>query len=396
MAEQAPESGRRRDERRGRLLVLGFCAVMALPLLSYDPTITIVHNRVVATMPAFTAGSFFDQKTYRQVDDSFRDHLQLRTQTVAAVAELGLDVADVSLNRQVMVGGDDRLYFTEDFTNPCRAPLDPTRLKTDLQTLAQAGAATAAPVTMLIVPNKTTIEKPDLGPRGARMTQCSRRDAARLHRLTEAEPDLFVNGLDILGGVTGGTPNRSLYPASDTHWLPSTASLVIRPLIENVARRSGATDVTWAPTEDDPTLMWAHNDLRLILGLDEPLEKLPTKRPQRPGAQTAYTQMLLPRGNKVRHYTTTGVPVIPGRTLMIFDSFVAARAFGNDPSLGQIAPYFADVTFVHWQALSAYLSTQPARFDRIVIEVVERNLGGTAKSLHMGQTLPDLLRVLTR
>jgi hypothetical protein len=71
--------------------------------------------------------------------------------------------------------------------------------------------------------------------------------------------------------------------------------------------------------------------------------------------------------------TCTGdKPLLPGRTLVIYDSF-----FGIDTTL--VAPYFADTTWVHVGDMLSHpeLIRLLGPFDRVIFERVARGLYAT-------------------
>jgi hypothetical protein len=82
-------------------------------------------------------------------------------------------------------------------------------------------------------------------------------------------------------------------------------------------------------------------------------------------------------------FTTTATgpeATVPGRTLVIYDSF-----FGLDVNL--VAPFFANATWVHVGDMGNHpeLATLLGPFDTIVLERVERGLYGTDLATTLGR-----------
>jgi hypothetical protein len=81
----------------------------------------------------------------------------------------------------------------------------------------------------------------------------------------------------------------------------------------------------------------------------------------------------------------TGVPLITGRTLVVRDSFFI-RA---EP---QLAPFFSDLTVMHWaDFIAAADAKNLPDFDRIIIETVQRGWPQRASWMQPGNAIYEAL-----
>ena len=110
-------------------------------------------------------------------------------------------------------------------------------------------------------------------------------------------------------------------------------------------------------------------DLTRLLGLGQTMQT-PHYVVQRPGVTTSEGPETPVAGTfPIRHFTSSATgdaALIPGKTLMFYDSFT----MGSIPNL---APFFEDVTFVHWNALGTIdLPAYLAGAGTVIAEGAER------------------------
>jgi hypothetical protein len=172
-------------------------------------------------------------------------------------------------------------------------------------------------------------------------------------------PDLWAPLLE----ARTRSPEQRLYWLRNSHWEPFGAATAIRPLIEAVA--PGVWDADAVVLEG---IVTDQGDLARLAGIPQP-EHAPRVRVRR--ALTIERRILatsdLP-GRETTWYIARGTdPVVPGRTLIVYDSF-----FGVVSDL--IVPWFQETVWLHVGDLSSRpaIVNELPDFDRIIVERVER------------------------
>lgn len=126
------------------------------------------------------------------------------------------------------------------------------------------------------------------------------------------------------------------YWSTDTHWLPETAARYGQELATAVdSRAASGTSLVKAGH------MTRKTDLSLMIGR-QVSESVPRWMPQRAGVTTTVSTGRA-GGISYGEYTSTSTsaPLIPGRVVLLGDSF-------TELSAEQIVPYYSDVVFVRW------------------------------------------------
>jgi len=377
----------------GSLAVVGFAAALTLPWIIGASNEASLENRQATAMPKLTATSMLDHRTYVQMDRALRDRLGVRQPAIHMIAQAGYDTLGVSLSSRVYSGVDGYLFPSDEVTAPCKKPIDIDQAQADIAAIASGANGKPGAVTLIIAPDKSTIMRDKLGRLGEQLMVCADQQRARVDALTRLLPDTVFSldrkVADIVDS-TGTTP----YTRGDTHWLPQVARSFGEVLIPHLASVTSSPDVRWQEPVVSGTVQYG--DLYALLGASEPAVVAPRLEAQRPGATTTFKDETITGSRPSRTYRTTGVPTVPGRTLFIYDSFVAKRSFGNDFSAPQMVPYFESVTFVHWNDVRKYLAQHPAAFDRIVIDSVQRSDGDMFGWIHEPALQRGLHDVLAR
>jgi hypothetical protein len=191
-----------------------------------------------------------------------------------------------------------------------------------------------------------------------------------------------VDGWAALLAARAADPEGSaLFYAEDSHWTPTGAIAAIRPLIESFGPGLwNDADVT--PGRPRRRVM----ELASQLGLSRS-ETVPGVE-VRPTVKITRTPLDLPvktsGAQAVYRITATGDrPLLPGRTIVVYDSF-----FGLN--MAAIAPFFAESIWIHQSDLQAHpeIASMVGPADRVIMDRVERGLYYTR--------IDDLLRPLIR
>ena len=393
-----PDRGARRDpltarlrRRSGSLLVVAFALLLTVPWLLGGRTGGATENRASQPMPSIGAHDVLNEKIYRQVDAALRDRLTLRADLIQAVAASGYDTAGLSLNKRVHAGQNDELFIADDFTNPCEDKLDVNRLAQGLRDLSARSGNRPGAVTFVLAPDKSSVLSDELGPLGGVLLRCSDVQRGRIERLAAAEPGRVIDLFPKAVAMRAAEPGAELYTKVDTHWTPHLASIYGSTLVPRLAQQTGAAGVRWSDPVAQGTV--TYGDLLAVLGVGPRQEVRDELVSLRPNAVTTRTQIPVPGARQIWVTRTTGAPVIGGRTLFVYDSFTGKRGFGNDYSAPQLIPYFGDATWVHWNDVKKLIASgRMPKVDRIVLESVQRGVGGVVDDIFLDPTVAAGLR----
>jgi hypothetical protein len=274
------------------------------------------------------------------------DQQALRSAMIRHVGQSGLDLFGVSLNDKVHSGTGGQLFYTGDFTMPCPYVdrFNAQAVKARLDRWQRIAALHGKQLMVTIAPDKSSIHRTRLGVRGGALMQCS--DQIReevVDTWGSAGDGTLLLLWDDLTAIEDGHPGTTYQPG-DTHWTEVGAAVLLRRLLASTGVDGYEAELTAGEPSARP------GDLYRMLGFHRS-DLTPTFDVRRaPGAAR-----------------------VPGRTLVIHDSFGTAL----EPLL---EPYFADVTYLHWKDLVARVKAGrplPA-FDRVVIETVERSFAQRA------------------
>jgi hypothetical protein len=185
----------------------------------------------------------FTPRTFRLLADWFVDRIGLRNLLVAIGAELNLAILHISTNRNVLLGSDSWLFWTDNEKEPAIMMLDlrgslrfgPTEISAinaNLHNIADAFARCGKTVMITIIPNKQTIYREYLVHESASVP-------SRLDDLLE-KVDTKARSivLDARGPLLAAKRSEGLplYFKTDTHWNELGAFQVYREIIRRLDR----------------------------------------------------------------------------------------------------------------------------------------------------------------
>lgn len=283
----------------------------------------------------------------------------------------------------VVHGDDGFLFLAEDFNNAC----EPTgTIDGAVDVMEQLGDiihdSGRQPV-FIIPPNKTTIHG-NLVPKDLTKLDCWTRFTDDLYTaLSKSDAAGFVPVRDLIEDEIVRTRDP-LYLRKDSHWNSLGSLVAVKAVVDLLAPG-----------------MWRDSDVNYeglgkYTGDLTALEGLPSEDESdfygvvRPGVTQTSLEVLDPTlspGINL-HYTHAGPDgsLIPGRTLLILDSF-------GEVSLHRIAPYFEDLTAIHFSNWEPNLfANLMAEADNVWIMSVERYF--TWRFCQM-LGFPDFLTLLT-
>jgi hypothetical protein len=367
-AEQPPG---RRSLIAARLLTVTLAALLLAPtLVSIRGGDDAVENRSSIPFPELNVDTATDTATYRQFDAAFRDRLTLRRKVVRAVGRTGYDRLGYSFNSRVYVGEDHVPFFTEDFIKPCGTPFDPTAVDQRVRAFEQTAQRSGKDAIFVVAPDKSSVLRDKLGWAADALMSCA--DPVR-----EQTQERW--GDDRLGPVVtlwpqfdaaeAAEPGR-VWQAGDSHWSYQGAMIFTREVLDRLVVRGVAPEqLRGAPGAQQHADRPMPGDLYRLLGFTRE-DEVANWVVRREGVTVETTAVPRGLGRTQRTHTTVapaGTPMVPGRTLVVYDSFFYLAE-------AQLAPYFTELTTLHWDDfLSMARSGQVPEFDRVIFQTVQRS-----------------------
>jgi hypothetical protein len=283
----------------------------------------------------------------------------LRAAAVRARAALDYGVLHGSPNRELIVGKDEWLFLTAEIRPKCLWHSDEILAVWDsfASRLARDGIETK----FVIAPDKHVVYPEMLPAVVSADDPCSTAERPAM----QAGMASRTTTVDLWRPVLGArASDDARYFQQDSHWTETGAMPAIRALVESI--ESGLWDQ--APPAPAGTKSFV-GDLSRLAGLPSSERAAVFERPGVSLSSTPVPSSLdALGGRRVRRFTTSGSDVVvPGRTLILYDSF-----FGFVQE--DVAAWFADSVWLHIDDLSlhsAVVRDLPA-FDRVVLARTER------------------------
>jgi hypothetical protein len=214
-------------------------------------------------------------------------------------------------------------------------------------------------VVLVIPPDKSTIYPEKIGDKNPAADCMPKRRAAAWRAMeSTGDPDIVPLRRPLLARKRSGS--EELYKRKDTHWNGAGAEIYVRETL-----RALDTDVQVADGEFRPVEQEYQGDLTGLVGAPEKDTTPSRKLVRAPDA-----------------------PAIPGRTLLLYDSF------GN-AALDYLRPYFASLDPYLWVGSTPEERIRRiAAADTVVLECVEREINWRASD--QGPITPPFLAQLRR
>ncbi|HEY0698930.1 MAG TPA: hypothetical protein VGD43_14105 [Micromonospora sp.] len=370
--EPAPaEPPSARNSVRGARVLIGALALLLLAptLLSIRGGTDAVENRKPVPFPPLDSSTVLDTTAYRQVDAALRDRLILRRQVAKTVGAAGYDGLAVSLNSQVHVGEDGVPFLTDEFTKPCHTAFDAARVDARLRSWEQLARRSGKDVLFVVVPDKSTVMRDELGWQADELMACADPPREQSQARWGGDPTGPVLTLwPQFAAVEEATPGQ-LFQYGDSHWSDQGSIMFTREVVDRlVARGQAPTQLRGAPGAVQLPDKRVEGDLYRLLGMTR-ADTVPNWAVRRAGVTVTSSSTPSPTGRGVRTRTVTapaGTPLVPGRTLVVHDSF-----YNNADR--QMAPYFAQTTVLHWDDfLPMARDGKLPGFDRVIFETAQR------------------------
>jgi hypothetical protein len=319
----------------------------------------LIENRPAATIPPITVGAVADPDFYAAADQAVDDAFPLRAAAVQARAALDYEVLHGSPNAQLVVGRDGWLFLVGEIRPKCLWHSD--EILETWDSFASMLARDGIEARFLIAPDKYSVY-PEMLPAGVSANDpCTAAERPAMEAGMESRPTT----VDLWGPVLGATTSDDArYFQRDTHWTETGAMPAIRALVESL--RPGLWES--APPVRAGTKSFV-GDLSRLAGLPSSERAAIFERPG-----VSLTPVAVPTSldalhqRRVWRFTTSGSDVVvPGRTLILYDSFFATIQ-------DDVAAWFADSVWLHIDDLTRHpevVGGLPA-FDRVVLARTER------------------------
>ncbi len=341
---------------------------------------TRIENRPLKPFPSVARGWQF----LPGLDGWAVDHLPLRNVAVRANGWVSehvfreLSTRDAG-SQAVLAGRDGWLFYREDMLRRCAPaqPLDATLAQLDR--LARLVTGLGREFVVTVPPDKSTIESAMLPSQYPSRACSEAAGRAFWDRMSTSAPAGY---LDLYAPVAAVARQEGhAYYATDTHWTPAAVAAYTRTLVSRL----------------DPSLLDTASfvrsgsrlkttDLTKMIGMPR-TERSPAVQVRRDGI-TVHRVAQPRQGFPAAHSTATtvGARLDASPTLILGDSF-------TEESMAMLAPFFSDLTFVHWDLALA----DPAATARlilgarvVVVEAVQREFAGGAVPLAVAPMLDAL------
>ena len=356
---------------RHGLVCAAFLLLVGVPTLSglLGVRVESFENRRLASLPPWTAGSWLDADAYAALAAWLEDRLPLRSQAIAFDTWLDYVVFGDSPSAKLLIGREGELFLRDEVVAPCEPDAATEPVLTRVDAFTKLLAARGVEVYLMISPDKASLYGDRLPAFAGVLNVCVAERRRELRRRL-GEPAGFT-AVDLWTALEREIERgHRVFPKLERHWDDRSAMVQARVLVDAI--RPGLWDdrfVLAAGVIERPAELPER-----FMNLDFP-QRVPRYRVDRPGVEVRVDAFRLTKAPDlpVEHYTATSrrLPLIPGRTLVMHDSFMQKSA----PAF---AAYAESVHFMHWSVLRRHPKAA-ARFfseaDRVVLQVVEDRRG---------------------
>ena len=347
-----------------RLVVAGFAAALVLPaaLLVAGVHAAQVENRAPRTLPALSIAGLADMTWPAGVDGFLTDHLWPRPYAIRLRGEVYW-LSGGTGNPDVIRGVDDWLFIREELQPPC--PRAPAQQVAALERAAAAFGQRGIEFRFVLVPDKHTIYPEKLPTSNPFPPSCVDTNRAELDLAMAPLEGVMIDPTAALQAARAAPATSEVFYDEDTHWTPMGAAITVGELVRSFGSGLWSAEDVQVSGRTRRVL-----DTPALLGL--PRVAVTPKVVIRPEVVQRWVDVALPvaAGNtrEIFRITSTGSGrLLPGRTLIVYDSY-----FAIDQQM--VAPYFADSTWVHYADMQAHPELAPllGPFDRVIVERVVR------------------------
>jgi alginate O-acetyltransferase complex protein AlgJ len=347
-----------------RLVVAGFAAALVLPaaLLVARVDVAQVENRAPRTLPALSIAGLADATWPAGVDGFLTDHLWPRPYAIRLRGEV-YRLSGGTGNPDVIRGVDDWLFIRQELQPRC--PRTPAQQAAALERGAAAFGQRGIEFRFVLAPDKHTIYPEKLPPRNPFPPSCVDTNRAELDEAIAPLEGVAIDTTAALQAARATPGAPEVYYDQDTHWTPMGAVAALGELARSFGPGVWSAEDVQVQGRSRRVL-----DTPGLVGLRQVV--VMPKVVIRPEVAQHRVDVPVPvtanNARTVFRITSTGSDrLLPGRTLIVYDSF-----FGIVTYL--VAPYFEDSTWVNIQDMRNHpeIARLLGPFDRVIVECVGR------------------------
>lgn len=324
-----------------------------------------IENRALAERPDISGPQdLVEEETYAQTSEFLVDHMPLREEAVNSYSRVNMELFDESPNPDVILGDDDWLFLQETLDNICDPPVEPWEMATRMNRLSAVIAGSGRDVVLTIAPDKNAVYGDMLGDEEADTYECADANRAELiDYLDQVAPPGYVDAYGYMRNLREEWDDE-VYYSHDTHWTTRATAEFVGDIID------GLDEGLWDPDAITTREEGHEGDLTRMIGIpwDIDTQRTFVDRPDVATPGLEGDDRMRPDGEgTIDTEHPDDVEVLPGRTLIIFDSFF-------DNAIGMISPYTEETTFVRWGNFDEESFAElVAEHDNIIIEAAERD-----------------------
>src|SRR5512143_22942 len=222
------------------------CVLLGCWLIPGTP---VNENKPLAQFPTLSASGLANGSVLRDFDAALEDRMGLKAAAIQAVGNATTRLG-LSGSEKVVFGPTGEPFFSDDFTLPClpdlTSPAFAERLGAERDKLAARGEY----FLFSIVPDKSSVERAQIGWRADALMECADRDVAYLSPLREQGKEgtgPVLTAWHELGAEEAA--GRPMYLFGNTHWNSEAGTLFAGLLFERLVRDGQAPPDLLAPGE---------------------------------------------------------------------------------------------------------------------------------------------------
>lgn len=347
------------ERKTAIILSVLFVAAISVPLafLMLSGSAPEIENRAQTELEAPDLAAVLDEEWYSEVNDVVTERFVLRDEAVRAKAWLDYNLLGESPTEEVVIGDEKWLFLTSSVRQPCPDRGTQETVVHDLSLAADVLAAVDKDLRVVVAPDKASVYPEKLGPDAECAVATAKMFGAVDHPSLVVTWDRYEHELHAV-------PTHYWH---DTHWSTYGASVTGEALVDSMIGGLWDPD-SFVQTADRE---W-EGDLTTMIGLPMTLDA-PEFQLSRPGAaeEPERVAILWADGTAVdsivgRRYVNELEEVVPGRTVVIHDSF------GWD-LIKSTHAYFEDVTYVRADTVEpGFLRGSLAEADTVVLQFAQR------------------------
>ncbi|MDG2422826.1 MAG: hypothetical protein P8M22_02475 [Phycisphaerales bacterium] len=368
----------------GIVILVLLCGPVVLSPFLFERNATFireVENREPTSFPEIeSASDTLDTAKWDGLSSWLREHVPFRGDLIAGKTWVEIELLGQRRIGAVDRGDDGWLFILQSYGGHWHQPgRNVTEAIDGLNHFLARNANSSTTFRVLLTPDKHTIYPEHLTRDGRRDISHTAADRARFEEWFAQEDDDRIIDLHAAMRESKENVGKELYFRDDTHQNWHGGSVMAKAIVDSI--QPG----TW----DDSSVIKTQTikypgDLRSLCGLTSmPMRQKEVMVTARAGV---LPQQVTFEGNVFDDFeavdkdphswqcpvrstfaSTEGLPLIPGRTLIMHDSCIGSIA------RPLIRPYFEDITFMHYSdATPESIEQALEEYDTVVLEVVER------------------------